>query len=307
MVYTKPHFTLLKPFMPKSNQSHGYLLVATSAVFFGLMGPLAVICKNDGLNQSSLLLYRFFFAFLLLFLFCCHKKAFVNFKFTTIAPAFFLGAAAYFLQSYFYFSALDFIGVGLTSILLYIYPALVVLILWLVKSQKPSLRLWIGIALAFIGVALCFVEETKQLSGSIGIYLALAAALTYSCYLVLSESILNKTSPLLVSTFVCLGAACKYFLKIIAHEEFTLPMTSDGYLALLALTVLSTVIGILFIFKGIEQIGAAKASILSSLEPVTAVLLGSIFWNESITPIKILGFILVLLSVFYISQNKTKN
>ena len=293
--------------MPISKQNQGSILVVISAIFFGLMGPLAVICKNDGLSQSSLLLYRFFFAFLLLLIFCLHKKEFENFNIKNVIPAFFLGAIAYFMQSYFYFSALDYIGVGLTSILLYIYPALVVLILWTVKSQKPSLSLWFGIGLAFIGVALCFVEEMQQLSKPLGIYLALAAALTYSCYLVISEDVLNKTSPLLVSTFVCLGAASSYFIKIIVHEEFTLPMSSDGVLALLGLTILSTVLGILFIFKGIEMIGASKASILSSIEPVTAVMLGSMFLNEVITKIKIFGFVLVLLSVIYISQNKIKN
>ena len=293
--------------MPISKQSKGNMLVVISAIFFGLMGPFAIICKNDGLSQSSLLLYRFFLAFLILFTLCVYKKEFTNFKIKKIVPAFCLGAIAYFLQSYFYFSALDYIGVGLTSILLYIYPALVVLTLWLVKSQKPSLSLWFGIALAFIGVALCFVEEMKHLSKPLGIYLALAAALTYSCYLVVSEGVLNKTLPLLVSTFVCLGAASTYFIKIIMHEEFTTPMSSDGYLALFGLTILSTVLGIQYIFKGIELIGASKASILSSVEPVTVVLLGSIFLHESMTLIKIVGFVLVLLSVIYISHNKIKS
>lgn len=287
-----------------TKQSQGIILVLLSAVFFGLMGPFAVIAKNDGLSQSSLLLYRFFLAFLIFFSVASYRKEMKGLKFKVALPAFLMGAIAYFMQSYFYFSALDYIGVGLTSILLYVYPALVVVLLWIFKGQKPSLGLWLGIALAFIGVALCFAEDAGQAAKAIGVYLALAAAMTYSCYLVVSESVLDKLSPLLVSTFVCLGAATSYFVKILLQESFTLPETMNGYLALIGLTLLATVFGILFIFKGIEMIGAARASVLSSVEPVTAVLVGILFMQEDFSWLKFIGFALVMTSVVYISTRK---
>jgi len=294
--------------MSNLNHNRGILFIILSAIFFGLMGPFAVIAKGDGLSQSSLLLYRFFGAFIVFIFLCIKNGEFKNLTSTNIIPAFLMGAIAYFMQSYFYFSALDYIGVGLTSILLYVYPALVVVILWVHKAQKPTPALWFGILLAFSGVALCFIETKQGITQTRGVYLALAAALTYACYLVISENILNKTSPLLVSTFVCLGAACAYFSKIIFQENFTLPESLQGYLALIGLTLFSTVLAILLIFKGLEIIGASRAAILSSIEPITAVLLGTLFMQETFSIQKFFGFCLVMISVIYISRqtNTTK-
>lgn len=290
-----------------TNNFKGICFVLLSAIFFGLMGPFSLIAKEDGLTQSSMLLYRFFFAFLILLLVATYKGQLKGVKLRQLLPAFALGAIAYFLQAYFYFSALDHIDIGLTSIILYVYPALVVLLLWAYKAKRPSLSLWIGIMTAFAGVVFCFIEESRAATSALGIYLALGAALVYSCYLVVSEDVLNKLSPIVTSTFVCLGAACSYLLKILLQESFTLPSSINGYLAVGAFTLLSTVLGILFIFEGIKLIGAARTSVLSSIEPITAILIGTIFFNEALTVIKILGFCLVMFSVVYIATRKQEN
>jgi len=175
---------------------------------------------------------------------------------------------------------------------------------WFFKNKKPSKKLWIGIATAFVGVALCFIEEARISKQMLGVNLALGAALIYSSYLVISESVLNNLTPIATSTFVCLGGAFSYFIKIILQENFTLPNGMQGYLALSAFTLLSTVLAILFIFEGIKLIGAAKASILSSIEPVTAIFIGVIFLDESMSVYKVIGFILVIFSVFYIAVNE---
>jgi len=272
-----------------TNNFKGICFVLLSAIFFGLMGPFSLIAKEDGLTQSSMLLYRFFFAFLILLLVATYKGQLKGVKLRQLLPAFALGAIAYFLQAYFYFSALDHIDIGLTSIILYVYPALVVLLLWAYKAKRPSLSLWIGIMTAFAGVVFCFIEESRAATSALGIYLALGAALVYSCYLVVSEDVLNKLSPIVTSTFVCLGAACSYLLKILLQESFTLPSSINGYLAV------------------IKLIGAARTSVLSSIEPITAILIGTIFFNEALTVIKILGFSLVMFSVVYIATRKQEN
>jgi drug/metabolite transporter (DMT)-like permease len=61
-----------------------------------------------------------------------------------------------------------------------------------------------------------------------------------------------------------------------------------------AFGVLCTVVPYLFYTMGLNYVENSKASILASVEPITAAILGIIFFHESITVSEIIGILLVV-------------
>lgn len=155
--------------------------------------------------------------------------------------------------------------------------------------------------MALTGVTLCVSGSEINVEGFQGIFYALGAGLVYSGYLLVGEAVLGKHSPTVVAACTCLGASVSFFITTFFTEGFTPPtsLTSMGYI--LTIGILSTMGSILLLFEGIKILGTSKAAILATLEPVTAVAIGSGFMGEKLGLLPSLGIFLVLSSVVIIA------
>jgi drug/metabolite transporter (DMT)-like permease len=209
-----------------------------------------------------------------------------------------MGAVGYVGQSLTYFTALTMASASLVALLLYLYPAVVTLLSAL--FFKESLTRWkiSALLLALVGTAL-----TVGLTGTArvtGILLALAAAIIYSVYILVGSRIMPKTNALSASTTVITAAGVVY-VGIVAVRGPVFPQTLLGWGAIVALVLVSTVIGIVTFFAGLERIGPSRASTLSTFEPVVSVTLAILVLGETISPLQVLGGILILVAVLVCS------
>lgn len=289
------------PRNPQQDLVKGILFVALSAIFFGLIGPLSVFAGNEGLNRDSFLAMRFAVGFLGLLAWAFYKGKLAGVKLSSLFTPLLLGAGFYFVQSWLYFSAIPHIGVGLTGVLLYIYPAVIVLVSWLIYKQRISRPLWLSLVMALTGVALCVSGSEIAIDSYRGIAFALGAGLVYSSYLLVGESSLSKHSPTVVAACTCLGASVSFFITSVAGEGFDVPQTLNSVLFIFIIGILSTMLSILLMFEGISILGTSRAAILATLEPVTAVAIGSGFMGEKLGLLPSIGIFLVLLSVVIIA------
>lgn len=281
--------------------ARGIIYVALSAMFFGLIGPLSVFAGDAGVNRDSFLALRFAVGFLGLLGWAWHKGKFKGVHLSSLFIPLLLGAGFYFVQSWLYFSAIPFIGVGLTGVLLYIYPAVIVLVSWLIYKQRISAPLWLSLVMALGGVALCISGSEIKIEGYQGIFYALGAGLVYSSYLLVGESALSKHSPTVVAACTCLGASVSFFITSLFTEGFTPPESLNAVGLIFTIGILSTMGSILLMFEGIKILGTSKAAILATLEPVTAVAIGSGFMGEKLGILPSIGIFLVLTSVVIIA------
>lgn len=279
----------------------GILLIALSAIFFGFIGPLSVVAADEGLNRDSFLAMRFAMGFIGLFAWANYKGKFNGVKLNSLFTPFLLGAGFYFGQSWLYFSAIPHIGVGMTGVLLYIYPAVIVVASWLVFKRPISSPLWISLVIALSGVVLCISGSEINIKSYQGIFYALGAGLVYSSYLLIGESTIAKHSPTVLAACTCLGASVSFFITSLVTEGFTPPTSTLGLGSIIAIAIPSTMLSILFLFEGIKILGSSKAAILATLEPVTAVAIGSGLMGEKLGLLPSLGIFLVLLSVVIIA------
>ena len=76
-----------------------------------------------------------------------------------------------------------------------------------------------------------------------------------------------------------------------------LAFPAGGWIWIVAIALFSTVLPIVTFMLGMERVGAATASILSTVEPVVTVGLAVAIYGEALGPLQILGGVLVLAAV----------
>jgi drug/metabolite transporter (DMT)-like permease len=71
-----------------------------------------------------------------------------------------------------------------------------------------------------------------------------------------------------------------------------------------AVAIISTVLPIITFLAGLERVGPTNASILSTIEPITTVILAMLVLEEAITPLRIAGGMMILFTVIVLARNE---
>jgi drug/metabolite transporter (DMT)-like permease len=216
-----------------------------------------------------------------------------------------LGACGYAIQAGCYFAALERIDASLLSLLLYTFPAIVAVAAVALGREKMDGRRLTALSLALGGVLLVVAGAGAGVIDKLGAGLALAAAVVYSAYILVSDGIVERVRPLVLSALVCTGAAVP--LTIGSMLTGTLragEVTAAGWGWVACLALVSTVAAISFFFAGLERVGPTTASILATVEPLVTVLLAFLVFGEVLTALQVAGGILVLAAVLLLNARR---
>ena len=180
------------------------------------------------------------------------------------------------------------IATGLTSILNATVPLFGALIAWMWLGDRITRLRWVGLVLGFVGVALLAWRapagtgfKTDHATSAIG------ACLLASCFYGLSASFARRhlmgLPPLATATGSQLGAALGLALPTIWLWPAQMP-GPRAWAAIVAIAVLCTGIAYILYFRLIASAGPSRALAVTFITPVFAVLYGSLFLGERITP-----------------------
>ena len=135
-----------------------------------------------------------------------------------------------------------------------------------------------------------------------GTLLGLTAAVVYSIYILSSEGVAERVGPLMLSALVCTGAATTLTLAGAVGGQIHLgDVSAEGFGWLAGIAVVSTVGAVGLFFAGLRRVGPTTASILSTAEPVTTVLLAFLAFGESLSAVQLAGGGLVIAAVLVLS------
>jgi drug/metabolite transporter (DMT)-like permease len=277
-----------------SERRLGVALCAVSACGFGLMAIFAKEAYRDGLGVTSLLAARFVLAALAFW-------AIVAVRGTGPAPrrlvvaCLALGAIGYSAQAGLFFSALRHIDASLASLLLYTYPALVFCAAVMLRREDFTARKAGALLLASGGAALVLLGAGSGGLEATGVLLALAAAVTYTTYILTADGIVARIDPFLLGALVATGAAATFL--VVGTVGGSLQLGGGGWIWIVAIALLSTVLPIVTFMLGMARVGAATASIVSTVEPVVTVALAIALFGDALGPLQVFGGVLVLAAV----------
>ena len=94
--------------------------------------------------------------------------------------------------------------------------------------------------------------------------------------------LLRNASPLAGSTVIMLSAAAVFAL-LTARTGLTVPSSPSGWVGVAGVAVVATVVAVTTFLIGLAAIGPTRASVLSTFEPLTTVILAALFLSEAIT------------------------
>ncbi len=285
-------------------QRSGVILCLVSAAAFGGIGIFGKLAYDEGSTVGTLLSVRFTVAAVLLWILTASTGALAGLRRLPrrdVLAALGLGAVGYGAQAGAYFAALERLDASLLSLLLYTYPVMVTVAAIALGRDRASRRTTAALALACGGLVLVLAGAAAGALDPLGTALALGAAVVYSTYILVSTGISARVGPLALATLVCTGAACSLTLgSLVAGDLDPGAVSASGFAWIGGLAVVSTVAAISLFFAGLRRVGPTAASILSTLEPIVAVVLACAVFGESLGPAQLAGGALVLLAVLVV-------
>lgn len=290
--------------MEKRTDMAGYLLVAASAVTFSAKGIIAKLIYANGVDPVTLLAIRFSLALPLFWLtlyFYPSEKTGIK-DLLILAASGLLGLYGAALADFY---GLRYIDASLERIILYSYPAMVVVWATVFFKERISPKKIASIIMTYFGLmlALKVFEGTVSVDMRTGALLVLFSALIYSFSYIITEVISRRVSGVKISTYTT-TAATFAFLGTWRFETIPSGAGTWGLLALMA--ILCTYVPVLTIALGIKRIGAGRAAIVSFIGPVSTAILAYIILGEKLDVVQIAGMAVVLAGVFMLSANGKK-
>ena len=192
-------------------------------------------------------------------------------------------------------------------LLFYSYPAMVALINFALGERLPG-KGWLALALTSVGIALTVPDFGAGLTANAwgGVLIAFVNALLVALYFIMNNRVLgNNRSAGWASAWAITGALAVMGL-IILTRGLMLPPDAPTLLLLLALGLVSTVMPIFMVMNGIRQLGASRAAILSTVEPIGTFVLAALLLGETLQPVQILGGALILTSVILLQVSRRR-
>ena len=279
----------------------GILLVLLSAVGFGTLGIFGVYAQRAGLSIPTVLVYRFLIAAALVWalLLVTGRAKLLRGRPLLIALA--LGGLGYATQSGLYFLGLEFMTAGLVAVVLYTYPAFVVLIAVTAIGERVTREMVLALALSLSGIALVS-GATPAGASIVGVVVVLGAALAYSFYITVSRAVLRTVDPLVLSAHVLPAAGGTFLVVGSATGDLAVPTAPTPLLILLSIAVLATAVPVVTFFAGLELVGASRAGIVSTAEPPVTVALGALLFAEPVGVATVLGGLSILTGVVLLER-----
>jgi drug/metabolite transporter (DMT)-like permease len=276
-----------------------------SGAAFGAMAVFGKLAYGEGATVGTLLAVRFALAAALFWALVLAGGAAREVRALgrrDLAAGLGLGAFGYAMQSGCYFAALQRIDASLLSLLLYTFPAMVAAAAIALGRERLDARRLTALALALGGLVLVVAGAGTGALDSLGAALAIAAALVYTTYIIVSDGVVGRMRPQVLAALVCTGAAVSLTLgSAVLGELRPGAVTMAGWSWLASLTVVSTVGAIVLFFAGLRRVGPTTASILATVEPLVTVVLAFLVFGERLGAVQLAGGVLVLSAVLVLN------
>jgi drug/metabolite transporter (DMT)-like permease len=286
----------------------GLAIALTGATLFSTKAIVAKLIYRYHVDAVTLMAFRMLFSFPVFAMVAVWKSR-------TEAPLsnkdrgrlVILGLIGYYLSSYLDFLGLQYISVGLERLTLFLTPSFVLLFSFLFLKRKVSRLEWMALATSYAGIVLVFLHDVKTGGDNIALGggLVLAAAVSYSLYMMLSGELVRRVGALrlvayasLVSTVACVAQ----FFVLRPASMLVQPLPVYGLSIVNA--IFCTVLPIFMTMIAVSRIGAASTAQASMVGPVSTLFLGAVLLGEPITAIQLTGTALVLSGIYILSKKR---
>ena len=276
------------------------LSILLAGSLWGMIGLFTRNLSIGGLSPRSIVLVRNLGGLILLgLMFLMMDRSVFRIQPRHLPIFFGTGIVSVLLFTTCYFSCQQICSLAVAAILLYTAPTFVVLLSAILFHDKITKGKIAALMIAFLGCS--FVSGIWGGSLSLtprGLLLGLGSGFFYGLYSIFARFALSHYRPYTVTfyTFLFAGVGALFTIK---PAELAASMDSPKmFLLVFCLVLISTVLPYIFYTKGLAEMDSGKASILASIEPVVASIVGIAVFGEPLTVGVFLGLACILISVY---------
>jgi len=288
----------------------GIVLIALAAVSWGTTGSVTtVLVAGTGTDAWLIGAARMWVAAALLLLATRWMGASLPLDRGRLGPTLVLGACMAAFQVT-YFTAVTMTGIAITALVaICSAPVMIAALAVVLLGERITARTASAIALGVIGTALLVAAPSAVAPSTprfaAGGLFALGAALSYALYVVVGKATLARTAPLPLAA-VTFTAAAVFLTPSLAWTEAPLTQLGRGWPWLLYLGAVTTAAAYALYLTGLRRVPASVAGIVSLFEPLTASLLGALFFGERLGGPGVAGAALLVTAVSLILTGTPK-
>lgn len=277
------------------------LVVVASSACFATLAVLTRLAYAEGGRPLPLLSWRFAIAAALMMVLLAARQRDALVRGLRDLPRYAaLSLTGYGAASICFFFSLQHITASVATVLLYAYPAIVAVAEAVLDRKRMSASRWGTIGLAFIGCALAAgVLDAKIIVDLTGVLLALGAALGYALFTVLSDRLVGERPRLVLMAYTfALSAIGVGLITVIAGESLSpLGWSPTLWVVLGLMVLLPTYAAVMLFLRGVHELGASRAALVSTMEPVFTVALAIIVLGERLTVAQSVGAVMVVAGI----------
>lgn len=273
-------------------------LVIMAGILWGSMGIFVRRFEAYGLEALDIVAVRAITTTIILFGFLLfYNRNLLKIKIKDLWCFLGTGLLSIVFFNYCYFRAITMTSLSVAAVLLYTAPAFVMILSYFLFHEKFTGRKICALVLTFVGCVFVtgLIGSSQSMEGK-GILIGIGAGLGYALYSIFGRFALDREYNSFTISFYTFFIAALGVLPFCDFEKVVRVSCSDikrmGWSLLFGF--LSTVLAFLLYTAGLKNMDNGKASILASVEPVAATLIGVIFYKETLSAGELFGVALVL-------------
>ena len=220
-----------------------------------------------------------------------------------------VGCIGYYVSSLLDFLGLQYVTAGIERLVLFVYPTLVLLISAVVFKVRIKSWQWLALVVTYAGLFVaCWPElHIEDTGGNFvkGTLLIFVCAFTYAIYIVGSGRLIPSIGSAKFNSYAMSFAAIAVLIHFfLTSDNSLLNQGNSVYLYSFFMAIISTVIPSYLVAEGIKRIGSGNAAIVGSIGPVSTIIQASIFLQEPINALQLVGTAFILFGVLIIGHKK---
>ena len=293
----------------------GYACAALGAALFSTKAIVIKLAYAEGINTETLLALRMALSFPVYAVIgvlairdrLMHGRPLPGRALVLRVAA--VGLLGYWLASYTDFLGLVYISAQFERLILFTYPAFVVLFGAMFFGQAMRARVVVGVLISYCGLLLIFATKLNVLGSDVvkGAGLVLVAAISFALYQLLAKGLIGKIGPRLFTCIAMSAAAAAALLQFALTQPLGSLFVGPellGYGLLLAIG--ATVLPSFLLNAALHRISAQANATIGTLSPVITILLALAVLGETISWIDAAGTALVLAGVGWFTLGERK-
>ncbi len=283
------------------SQQTAFTLVCVATVCLATKGIFARLALDTGMTVAAVLLLRALCATPLFYLVGRWRAAAHSNEYTPRDIGLALACGFLFtLATGFDIYALSIMDVGVSRAILFTFPLFVQLLGIIHQRRSPERKEIATFVVAYCGLILMLglFDGVEMRLPLLGVFCVLCSAATYGAYLYYGRGVSLRLGANRFTVYSNLSTLLVFALLapwLVVEADFQLPVSGLFWIA--CLVIFATVIPFLMLFEGMREIEAAPATLISMASPVISLSLAAYLFDERVTNLQMLGFVLVLVGV----------